>query len=176
LGEMPDIARSLSISSINIVPYYYFPSDIGEKYKTELKKKFNCPAFSWRGFHQENSGIDFNLFKDIYRNYLANLGEIYNFPYMDFTEEDYRIWSHDSQTPVGSLTCMNIEKLFDIQPDGEANFCVDFPDYSIGNVKKAAIKKIWNSPKASRFRTYRRKKPLSICYRCGAKYISEIKE
>jgi hypothetical protein len=35
---MPDIARSLSISSINIVPYYYFPSDIGEKYKTELKK------------------------------------------------------------------------------------------------------------------------------------------
>ena len=32
-----------------------------------------------------------------------------------------------------------MERLIDIQPDGEANFCVDFPDYSIGNVKQASI-------------------------------------
>ena len=25
--------------------------------------------------------------------------------------------------------------MIDIQPNGETNFCVDFPDYSIGNVK-----------------------------------------
>jgi len=176
LAEMPDIARSMSIASVNIVPYYYFSTEAGNKYEKELKKNFDCPAFSWKGFHHETSGVDFNIFRELYRKYLANLGKIYNFPYMDFTEEDYRIWFNDCVTPVGSPTCMNIEKLIDIQPDGAANFCVDFPDYSIGNVKTRSITEVWNSAKASRFRSYRRKQPLSICYRCGAKYISEIKE
>jgi MoaA/NifB/PqqE/SkfB family radical SAM enzyme len=176
LGEMPDIARSMSVTTINIVPYYYFSKEVGKKYEAELRKNFNCGAFSWRGFQQDNSGIDFNIFKEEYRKYLANLKGIYNFPYMDLTEDDYRSWFNDPTTPVGSLTCMNIEKLIDIQPDGEANFCVDFPDYSIGNIKESSIKDIWNNPRASQFRSYRRKKPLSICYRCGAKYISEIKE
>jgi MoaA/NifB/PqqE/SkfB family radical SAM enzyme len=176
LADMPDIARSMSISSLNIVPYYYFSTETGNRYENELKNNFDCPAFSWKGFHHDKSGIDFSVFREAYRNYLANLGAIYNFPYMDFTEEDYRIWFTDSETPVGSLTCMNIEKLIDIQPDGTANFCVDFPDYSFGNVKHTSISKIWNSPEAARFRRYRRKKTLAICYRCGAKYISEIKE
>ena len=80
------------------------------------------------------------------------------------------------ETPVGSLACMNVEKLIDIQPNGEANFCVDFPDYSIGNVKNSTIEKVWNSPRARVFKKYRRDKPLSVCYRCGAKYIAEMKE
>jgi MoaA/NifB/PqqE/SkfB family radical SAM enzyme len=71
---------------------------------------------------------------------------------------------------------MNVENLIDIQPSGEANFCVDFPDYSIGNVKEQSIHEVWNGPRAQRFREFRRDKPLSVCHRCGAKYISEIKE
>jgi MoaA/NifB/PqqE/SkfB family radical SAM enzyme len=176
LGEMPDVARSMSIDTINIVPYYYFPTDIGEKYEEELKRNFDCLAFSWRGFHHDDSGVDFSTFRDEYRKYLVSLNGIYDFPYMDLTEDDYRIWFNDSSTPVGSLTCMNVEKLIDIQPNGDANFCVDFPDYCIGNVKDASIEEIWNGPRASQFRSYRREKPLAICYRCGAKYISEIKE
>jgi MoaA/NifB/PqqE/SkfB family radical SAM enzyme len=174
LGDMPDVARSMSIDSINIVPYYYFPDETGKKYEKELKENFNCKAFSWSGFHHDNSGIDFNIFREEYRKYLKNLNGIENFPYMDLTEEDYRLWFINPFTPVGSLTCNNIEKLVDIQPDGEANFCVDFPDFSIGNVKRSSIKDLWDGPKAEQFRNYRRKNPLSICYRCGAKYISEL--
>src|SRR5512146_2729828 len=36
LGDMPDVARQLGISSINIVPYYYFSDAVGEQYKQEL--------------------------------------------------------------------------------------------------------------------------------------------
>jgi len=176
LGAMPDVARSLGLPSINIVPYYYFSAEVGKKYEEEIDKDFNCTAFSWKGFHHDHSGIDFEIFREELRKYFANLGEISDFPYMALTENDYRLWFNDPLTPVGSLTCMNIEKLIDIQPDGEANFCVDFPDYSIGNVKDASIKDIWNGSRADRFRSYRRKNPLAICYRCGAKYISEIKE
>jgi len=35
---------------------------------------------------------------------------------------------------------------------------------------------LWNSQKAEKFREYRHQKPLAVCYRCGGKYISEIKE
>ncbi len=176
LGAMPDIARSMGIASMNIVPYYYFSAETGKKYEAELKEHFDCLAYSWKGFHHDNSGIDFNIFKAELRKYQANLGEVYNFPYMPLSEEEYKVWFADQITPVGSLTCMSVEKLIDIQPDGEANFCVDFPDYSFGNVKESSIKEIWNSPRANRFREYRRQNPLAICYRCGAKYVAEIKE
>jgi MoaA/NifB/PqqE/SkfB family radical SAM enzyme len=176
LGAMPDIARSMGIASMNIVPYYYFSAETGKEYEAELKEHFDCLAYSWKGFHHDNSGIDFNIFKAELRKYQANLGEVYNFPYMPLSEEEYKVWFADQITPVGSLTCMSVEKLIDIQPDGEANFCVDFPDYSFGNVKESSIKEIWNSPRANRFREYRRQNPLAICYRCGAKYVAEIKE
>ncbi len=175
LGEMPDVARTMSISSMNIVPYYYFSDDLGKKYEEELNENFNCPAFSWRGFHHDDSGVDFNIFRNEYRKYLANLDGVNNFQYMPFTEDEYGVWFSDPVIPVGSSTCMNIEKLIDIQPNGNANFCVDFPDYSIGDIKNSTIDEIWNGPKASRFRNYRRKELLSICHRCGARYMSEIK-
>jgi len=40
----------------------------------------------------------------------------------------------------------------------------------------SSIEEIWDSPAANKFRNYRREKPLAVCYRCGAKYIAELKE
>jgi MoaA/NifB/PqqE/SkfB family radical SAM enzyme len=173
LGKMPDVARSLSISTLVIVPYNYIPSTIGNKYAKELKDHFKITAFSWTGFHHENSGVDFSEFQCEYRKYIAGLNGIRNYPYMVFSEEDYRIWFGNPTTLIGSPQCTNIEKLIDIQPDGNANFCVDTPDYSFGNVKDSTIETVWNSEKAFRFREYRRKNPLSVCYRCVAKHMSE---
>jgi MoaA/NifB/PqqE/SkfB family radical SAM enzyme len=176
LGQMPGVARSLDIHTISINPYYYFPERIGKAYEQEIMELSGCPAFSWKGFHHESSGVDFNEFQQQYAEYLDTLDGIYNYPYMSFSEADYRTWFNDPLTTVGSTACTNVEKLIDIQPDGNANFCVDFPDYSIGNVKEATIEELWNSERADRFRQYRRKTPLAICYRCGSKYMSEIVE
>jgi radical SAM protein with 4Fe4S-binding SPASM domain len=176
LGHMADVVRSLSLSSVNIVPYYYYSAEVGKSYEEELKKNFGCTAFSWKGFHHETSGVDFDRFKSELHRYHESLGDICDYPYLPLTDEEYSVWFQDQVTPVKSTACSNIEKLIDIQPDGEANFCVDFPDYSIGNVKNSTMEEIWNSPRAQRFREYRRRQPLSVCYRCGAKYMSEIKE
>ena len=176
LGAMADVARSLSMRSVNIVPYYYYSEAVGLRYEEELRSHFNCTAFSWRGFHREQSGVEFTRFTQELRAYLASLNGIENFPYMPFTEDEYRIWFGDEMTPVGQPDCGNVERLIDIQPNGDANFCVDLPDYSFGNVRNSTIEKLWSSPAAEHFRAYRRERPLSACYRCGAKYISEIKE
>ncbi len=174
LGALPEAVRSLGLSSVAIVPYYYFPTEVGRAYEKEMKGALDSPAYSWVGFHHECSGVDFDLFQDEYRKYRASLNGITDFPYMALTEDQYRAWFADAVTPVGPQHCTNIEKLIDIQPDGEANFCVDFIDYSIGNVRQATIAEVWNSERAERFRIYRRQKPLPVCLRCGAKYMSEM--
>jgi MoaA/NifB/PqqE/SkfB family radical SAM enzyme len=176
LGEMPAVAREMGITSINIVPFYYFFSETGEKYESELKENFDSTAYSWKGFHHDNSGIDFEIFKKEYEKYISTLGDIENFPFMPFNLEDYKTWFENSNTIVESTQCRNVENLIDIQPNGDANFCIDFPDYCIGNVKGLSMAQIWNSERAEKFRNYRREKPMAICYRCGAKYCSEIKE
>jgi MoaA/NifB/PqqE/SkfB family radical SAM enzyme len=176
LGKMADVARGLSIPSVNIVPYYYYSDKVGKAYDAELKENFDCAAFSWKGFHHEDSGVEFGRFKEELRRYRKSLGEIYDFPYLSLTEDEYGTWFQDCTTPVKSGACLNVDNLIDIQPTGEANFCVDFPDYSMGNVKQSSISEVWNGSRAERFREYRREKPLAVCHRCGAKYISEIKE
>jgi MoaA/NifB/PqqE/SkfB family radical SAM enzyme len=175
LGAMPDTARSLGLSTIAIVPYYYFPQAVGEQYARELAE-LDCSAYSWVGFHHETSGVDFALFQKQYRQYLASLDGILDYPYMAFSEEEYRVWFADAVTPVGQTHCSNIERLIDIQPNGDANFCVDFIDFAFGNVRESSIAAVWNSPRAEEFRAYRREKPLAVCHRCGAKYMSEMQE
>jgi MoaA/NifB/PqqE/SkfB family radical SAM enzyme len=176
LGVLPDVARSLSINTVCIVPYYYFSEEVGERYEHEMHDAFDCPAFSWRGFHHEDSGVDPDEFQEQLGQYLATLGDVHSFPYMPLSKEAYRTWFSDSTTPVGPTHCTNVEGLIDIQPNGDANFCVDFPDYTIGNVREATIEELWNGKRAARFRECRRKNPLAVCYRCGAKYMSEMGE
>ncbi len=176
LGKMADVVRSLSLSSINIVPYYYYSAEVGTSYEQELQSHFDCTAFSWKGFHHETSGVEFERFQRELHLYHERLGDIRDYPYLPLSDEEYRVWFHDQTTPVKSPVCTNIERLIDIQPNGEANFCVDFPDYSIGNVKSATIEEVWNSTRAQKFRTYRRAQPLAVCSRCGAKYMSEMRE
>jgi radical SAM protein with 4Fe4S-binding SPASM domain len=173
LGTMPDVARSLSIDTLVIVPYNYIPSSTGKRYVKELNDLFHTTAFSWTGFRHEESGIDFYEFQKEYRKYLAGLNGIRNYPYMVLSEEEYRTWFENPAALIGSPQCANIEKLIDIQPDGSANFCVDTPDYSFGNIKDSTLEALWNSEKASRFRAYRRINPLSVCTRCVSKHMSE---
>jgi MoaA/NifB/PqqE/SkfB family radical SAM enzyme len=171
LGEMPEVCRSLGLDTIAIVPYYYFPGEVGARYASELKE-LGSESYSWAGFRHEASGVDPRVFAEQHAKYLAELKGIRDYPYMPLSEVQYAAWFADPLTPVGPRSCMNVESLVDIQPSGEANFCVDFVDYSMGNVRGSTISEVWNSERAERFRRFRRERPLSVCHRCGAKYMS----
>ena len=172
LGAMPDVARQLGIKTIAIVPYYYVTGAQGSEYEQILRERLGCAAYSWRGFHHEQSGVDFDIFREQFRAYTAGLNGIVSYPYMPFNEDEYRAWFADSVTPVGPARCMNVERLLDVQPNGDVNFCVDFPDYVIGNARTSTLAELWNSARAERFRACRRSGPLPVCHRCGAKYMS----
>jgi MoaA/NifB/PqqE/SkfB family radical SAM enzyme len=172
LGAMPGVARALGVQSMCIVPYYYVPEALGRAYERELQEELGCAAFSWRGFHHETSGVDFGLLREQLRLYRAGLAGLTDFPYMPFSEEEYRTWFEDPAAPVRSAECRSVEHVADIQPTGEVDFCVDFPDYSLGNVREATLDQLWNNERACRFRNRRRAKPFSACHRCGAKYMA----
>jgi MoaA/NifB/PqqE/SkfB family radical SAM enzyme len=145
---------------------------VGKVYENELRE-LGCQAYSWVGFHHEVSGVDVEEFQRQFKLYQASLGEVNSYPYLPLNEDQYRTWFSDPQAQVGPAHCQNVEKLIDIQPDGSANFCVDFVDYFFGNVKEASIEELWNGKRAEQFREIRRKKPLAVCYRCGAKFMSQ---
>ena len=171
LGAMADVARSLGVDSICIVPYYFVPEAQGLAYEELMRKEFSCEAYSWRGFHHEESGVDVGPFLVQLREFESRLGDLPSYPYMAFTDAEYREWYSKSDTTVHQASCNNIWGLLDVQPDGDVNFCVDFPDYAIGNVAENTLHQIWHSDRARRFRELRTRQEMPVCHRCGAKYM-----
>ena len=172
LPDMPDVARELGVSGLAIVPYYYFDDPAGARHEEIMMKEFGCRAASWRGFRRESSGVDPDVFRAAYRDFRSRLGGVQLVPYMDFSEDDYVAWFSDCVTVVGRSNCTNPRMLLDIQPNGDANTCVDFPDFLIGNATRESIEALWNSEQARAFRAYLGKRQLPVCLRCGAKYMS----
>jgi len=176
LPEMPDTARDLKISVLSINPYFYFNKETGRRYEKIMEENLACKAYSWKGFHREESGVDVEEFLDLLKKFKENLKELSLYPYMDYNDEQYRIWFTDCTTDLGDYKCQNPWKLIDIQPNGDVNFCVDFPDYIIGNIKDNTIEEIWHNDRAEKFRNYYKDSLLPLCVRCGAKYMSLSRE
>jgi MoaA/NifB/PqqE/SkfB family radical SAM enzyme len=171
LSAMPDVASSLGLKNICIVPYCYIPEKQGLAYEKIMREEFSCHAYSWRGFHHEESGVDIELFLAQLHEFKSRLNGIQSYPYMALTDEEYREWYTKSDTTVHQAECNNVRGLLDVQPDGNVNFCIDFPDYSIGNVIESTLHQIWHSDRARKFRELRAGREMPICYRCASKYL-----
>jgi len=175
LGEMPAVARRLGVDSICIVPYCYVSAAAGEEWRRQIQELVAGDAFSWKGFHHERSGVDAAVFSAQHARFAEALGGLTNYPYLPLTAVEYRDWFADPAIPVGPPECSNVERLIDIQPTGEANFCVDLPDGSLGNVRDSSIADIWNGERARRFRERRRQGPLGACSRCVARHMADVR-
>jgi MoaA/NifB/PqqE/SkfB family radical SAM enzyme len=171
LPEMPAVARELGVEFLVIVPYYYFDENTGKEHERAMEKDLGCRAVSWRGFCRRGSGVNPEEFLEELRACRKNLEGVKLYPFMGLTDDEYRAWFTDCSAPAGKRQCRNPWKLIDIQPDGSANFCVDLPDYSIGNVLESTIEELWRGKRAEAFRARLLKGPFPACGRCGAKYI-----
>ena len=174
LGDMPAAARTLNVPSMSTVPYYYFDGAVGAAYEIFMTERLDSPADSWKGFYRETSGVDTGELVKQMRKMHEQLGEISISKYMDLTENEYVTWFSDCTTEVGDFRCLMPWKLLDIQPNGDVNFCIDFPDYLIGNINDQSLEEIWHCDRANWFRQVLQDELLPICARCGAKYMSNI--
>jgi len=171
LDKMPDVARQLKINRVTIVPYYYFDKQTGARYEKTMREKFKCSARSWRSFRSEASGIDIKVFIRSLRAFKKNLKDVVYAPFMGLTESEYEAWFSNCHDLAKRHICRNPQVLADIQPNGGVNFCVDLPDYVIGNIRHDTLEHIWKGPQAGKFRAYLKNRSLAVCRRCGAQYI-----
>lgn len=176
LGAMPEVARQLGIETICIVPYCYVSTAAGRAWAEQVRELVGQEAFAWRGFEHDQSGVDLAEFEREHQRFTASLGEVTSYPYMPLSRDEYRAWFADPAKAVGPAACSNVERLLDIQPTGEANFCVDLPDASLGNVRRQSIAEIWQGEPARRFRERRRREPLGACSRCVARHMADPRD
>jgi MoaA/NifB/PqqE/SkfB family radical SAM enzyme len=175
LGEMPYVARQLGVDTICIVPYCYVSAAGGELWRQQVRELVGGEPFSWRGFQHEESGVDPAEFAAQYQRFTAALNGLNNYPYLPLTADEYRVWFAEPTASVGPPACSNVERLIDIQPTGEANFCVDLPDGPLGHVRQSSIAAIWNGDRARRFREARRHHPFGACARCVARHMADVR-
>ena len=171
LPALPDAARTLGIKDMVIVPYYYFDSAAGAEYEKVMREELGSPGHSWRGFHREVSGVNPDEFIALFREFKARLGDRNMVPWMELSEQDYRVWFGNCRSPAGKQVCQSPWRLLDIQPNGDANFCIDFPDFVVGNINEHSVAELWYSDRADTFRRRIQKGLLPICARCGVKYV-----
>ncbi len=73
----------------------------------------------------------------------------------------------DPRQVFGRGKCVSPWLQAEIRPDGGLAFCPDFPDYIAGNIRSEPLPRIWNGPRARRFRRVLRERGLfPICRRC----------
>ncbi len=172
LGELPDVARRLGVRVVTVVPYCYLAPDVLRAHRAAVEALGDgCPAAP--GFERAAPGVDPAVVVDQLRLFRERLDGIEEDPYMPLQPDEYVAWFSDPRAPVGLDRCGSVERVIDIQPDGDANFCVDLADYRIGNVRDHTIAELWRSERAERFRARVRQERLPGCVRCVARYMGE---
>jgi radical SAM protein with 4Fe4S-binding SPASM domain len=173
----------LPLDGVNVGLRWFVPRDAGLAYEAVMREELGVAATSWKGFEfswpaSERSDsprlqrlVD-QLDSLKWRRFMAAVRPR---PWVTFTpqiasREVPRYLTEHAPT-FGHDLCPVAWYFAQVQPDGDVAFCGDFPDYVIGNVRRAPFREIWNGPRAHAFRDRLRRAPLPICSRCCGSYV-----
>jgi len=172
LAELPGVARRLGVRVVSVVPCCYLSPAVLRAHRAALVDlDSGCPAAP--GFERAAPRVDPVVVVEQLRLLRQRLDGVEEYPYMPLRPDEYLAWFSDPAAAVGVDRCRSVERVIDIQPDGDANFCVDLADYRIGNVRGRSIAELWRSEQAERFRARVRERRLPGCVRCVARYMGE---
>jgi MoaA/NifB/PqqE/SkfB family radical SAM enzyme len=171
LAEFPDLARAWQVPVLCVVPRYWVDEHAGRDHERALAE-CGVAAWAFRGFPHDAIACEPSHLKTQLETFRERLGEIEAYPFLPLTDREYHDWLSRWDVPVGLQRCDNAWTLLDVQPSGDANFCVDFPDWTIGNVRESSLQSLWSGPRANAFRARLSQGLLPACHRCGSKYMS----
>lgn len=169
LEELMEEARQFKLSWQVINLGTYSNTAVVVKQRAFMQETFGIRANCLEGFtNGYNEGIDAKLFEGI----LTRIQKLdYGYPILcepalnaDKIEKYY---SDFDAAPRNRCICPWVHA--DIDYNGDVHFCVDFPEYVLGNIKEESFLTIFNNDKAARFRKTLRADPDGIfpgCSRC----------
>ncbi|HSS44220.1 MAG TPA: radical SAM protein [Thermoanaerobaculia bacterium] len=183
IGPAVEILRGLPLDTINVGLRWFIPKEVGAEYERVMRETFGVSGDSWKGFDFDWSQVSASkerqmlelvkLLKGLRRRRFLDSAK--GNPWVSFVpdvpaERVPEYFSEFSQT-FGHSLCPVAWYFAQVEPDGEVCFCGDFPDYTIGNVRRQAFREIWTGKKAWAFREKLAREPLPICARCCGSYV-----
>ncbi|MEK6645492.1 MAG: radical SAM protein [Candidatus Firestonebacteria bacterium] len=175
IKNMLKIANNFNANRINFDPFMFTTSKIASEYSKEYFRRFNEYPTSQYGWIVDKTGVDGKILEcdisDIIskekKNFVVAAG---------YGKVSTDKWYKDAEKTFGFNQCFVPWSLVNVMPNGNVNFCVDFPDYIIGNVTQNSLFDIWNNKRAQVFRKkYLESGPLPICNRCCWLYNDFVK-
>ena len=167
IEEMVNVGKSLGVNRVQLAALMYTMRKQSDEYIREYFGRFGNKPNSQKGWIVKNTGVEGKeLDKKIEHILNRNYGSIVKISDC-FNRILPSCWYKNAEGTFGYNQCFSPWLRLNIMPDGKANFCVDFPDYIIGDVNNQSLSEIWNSEKARIFRKkYLQLGPLPICNRC----------
>jgi radical SAM protein with 4Fe4S-binding SPASM domain len=175
--------RALPIDTINVGLRWFVPKDVGAEYERVMQETFGVSGASWKGFEFDAESAfagkgaqlaeHVKLLRALAKRRFADSAR--GKPWISFVPdvpaERVPEYFSDFGSTFGHSLCPVAWYFAQVEPDGEVCFCGDFPDYFIGNVRKAPFEEIWRGERAQKFRAKLAKEPLPVCNRCCGSFV-----
>jgi MoaA/NifB/PqqE/SkfB family radical SAM enzyme len=177
--------QQLPLHGINVGLRWFVPSAVGAEYEKVMREELGSSAESWKGFEfawpeQGPLAAEGDAMRGLVdwletRHRDRIFDTLRGRPWVTFipkvAAKDVPAYFTDFGRTFGHDFCPVAWYFAQVGPDGEVVFCGDFPDYSIGNVRKEPFLGLWNGARAAAFRTRLKRAPLPICSRCCGSYV-----
>jgi radical SAM protein with 4Fe4S-binding SPASM domain len=175
--------RQWPLDTINVGLRWFVPERVGAEYERVMREELGVAATSWKGFDfdwaavaaskEEQMTSLVRLLKGLKRRRFADSAR--GLPWTSFVPDvpaaGVPEYFANFEETFGHNLCPVAWYFAQIEPDGEVVFCGDFPDYSLGNVRRESFREIWTGERANRFRAKLAREPLPICARCCGNYV-----
>jgi radical SAM protein with 4Fe4S-binding SPASM domain len=170
LEEMTAVASRAGAVSLTFHNLIFINKEVLKKQK-RFDDALGASSGDWNGF-EFDPGIDPKILREKMDSILS---ERYNFSvdfYPDLSPRTLELYYNDASyaPPKNRARCLSPWIAAYVLPDGEVRPCLN-SDYSYGNIKDEPLIRIWNSPKAVKYRRLlRENKIFPACVRCTELY------
>lgn len=155
-----------SINRINFEAPIYISEEKGRQNDVYLKNSFNCHTSTWKWFHNKIKLFNENEVKLI-QEQIDKLENCKKATFLLPKDHKELTKFFIGKEALKSESCVFSLQSCTILPNGDVTFCVDFPDYIIGNVFENDLHNLFYGEKAEQFRNcIREKGNMPICERC----------
>lgn len=181
IKKMPFTATELGFKKIILQNLIYCSAAAATNYKNWLKANYNQSASqvsTWiidefePWFDEAYEQLQLIKSKIEHRNYPI---EVVVHPIELLTNKGVNWYNYQVELCNEMQYCKMPFEHLQITAKGEANFCVDFCDFSLGNIKDKSLDELWNGDMAEKFRQDILNRCNPLCRRCPWLYNRQLK-
>ncbi|MCF6176791.1 MAG: radical SAM protein [Victivallaceae bacterium] len=181
IDQIPFTAADLGFEKIIIQNLIYCSSKMADNYAAWLNASYCQTASQVKTWIIDQFGAWTNKAREQLQTIRANIdNNIYPISVIVHPDELLKLNSIDW---YNSETALNSEPPYcempfahlQITADGNVNFCVDFSDFSLGNVKNRTLESLWSGKEARQFREDIKTGRNPLCSRCPWFYNKQLK-